>query len=566
MSAKDKNEQNAANARELEMMAETTPKTIDTGCSLPSAAETTAFSLEALDLLDSSSKYQCIVQEREVIFGGQQDPTAVRQVMMTLDETDIRNLREHLFRQLAEAVPAVGGRTLCRRKPGNKAALSDDCWELGYSCVQRLLTQHANTSTLRPAGREMLPPPGSGLEPAASSVVASLETVISRQLNLERQLQALGSKNTELETRVRYLEEESTRLREESAAKDARIAQLEIYVEEAVSHSVALATAEGTSTRQTHNPVNTGGANGTADIAAAIDIRALGAAIASSLQWNAGDSESEAENDAYCGGSRPPVKQPQCETRPLAPVRDTLTGNRERSFAEAARTGGAQTQTQSTRSDDSQRSPPGVVTGTGVQSSLIMPRTERYGPCKKFFISGFRQEVSDSDVRSLVFGVVRNLHDFHRVKYGGGAHQARSKSYMIEVDDQDADLVMDPTRWPAGLTVAVKLDEGRPRRPTFHTQASGPRTAGARWSGGRPPHTSSETEQTHGVSAEFSCTRVPGNRSFGHPEGWVTAQPQRATTGYTSQYGDWQTVSYGRKRGRRVDQQQQHSNRRAHHW
>ena len=94
-----------------------------------------------------------LIAESDCIFSGRYDPAAVCCVMTSMDESDLRELRDTLHGALSVAIPAVAGRPLCRRVTGNLSGLADDCWTLGYSATQGVLTQRANTATLKPACR-----------------------------------------------------------------------------------------------------------------------------------------------------------------------------------------------------------------------------------------------------------------------------------------------------------------------------------------------------------------------------------------------------------------------------
>ena len=118
----------------------------------------------SLDVLlpsnSSSAEKKLFFSSSNTVFSGRYDPAAVCGMLMTLEETDLRDLREQLHASLCSAVPAVAGRPLSRRVSGNTSALADDCWALGFSVSQGVLTHRADSNTLKPAGRDPLPPPG----------------------------------------------------------------------------------------------------------------------------------------------------------------------------------------------------------------------------------------------------------------------------------------------------------------------------------------------------------------------------------------------------------------------
>ena len=276
------------------------------------------------------------------IFSGRYEPTRVCGILLTLDESDLRDLREQLYAALCSAVPAVAGRPLSRRVTGNTAALAEDCWALGFSASQGVLTQRADSSALKSAGRDPLPPPGS-IRPAAavpsdnSDVLSSMETIIATQLRLEREVADLRRDKATVENRLKTVECESARLREECSARDSRIAQLVTLVEKHLARGpvsplpqqepAAMVRSEiRVSEPQSRSAENTvrQGASGlpesrsepdlAAKIAAGIDLRALGGAIATALQWRTGDSDA----DSTAISSAIPSAWPWSSPRPRA--------------------------------------------------------------------------------------------------------------------------------------------------------------------------------------------------------------------------------------------------------
>ena len=139
-------------------------------------------------------------------------------------------------------MPAVAGRPLSRRVAGNVSALAEDCWALGYSAAQGMLTQRAGSNTLKPAGREPLPPPGQirpSAPPASVSPDASapMEAIIAMQLRLERDVAEVRRGRASLEGRLKTLEIEAAQLREECAVRDSRITTLVTLVEDMLSRA-----------------------------------------------------------------------------------------------------------------------------------------------------------------------------------------------------------------------------------------------------------------------------------------------------------------------------------------
>ena len=538
-------------------MEETEPKRLyqvsDTD-SLDMLLPTSATSAEKRDILSAT----------DVIFSGRFEPARVCGIILTLDEKDLRDLREQLYAALCSAVPAVAGRPLSRRVTGNTSALADDCWALGYSASQGMLTHRADNNTLKPAGRDPLPPPGpirpaAPVPPAISDATTSLEAIIAMQLRLEREVAELRRDKASLDGRLKTMEQESNRLRAENAARDARIAELVTLVEDLLAqdtpspsqpaapaasdipgveaaepqdNSAHVIAAPGVNRAPESRPESSTLA---ADIVAGIDLRALGGAIAAALQWRVGDSDdSESElaapptdpRSGQCGpvgpsgrppavplGVRPSVTAPDCspptETEPRAPA------------GPAAR-----------------RS---VVTGAGPTSALVMctdVSPER--PKRKFLLEGFRSDASDRDVRGLVQAAVQTLHNIHPLPRHDAA--GSSKTYMIEVDADDEARIMNPSTWPAGLTVRPRPVYRRRRGRTF--RAAQPATP--------------DYNQTVLQSAGSSHYQTPGENGEWRGAAASTAAQQRrreavqhsdATTGYSQGHGEWQVATNRRRRG-----------------
>ena len=107
----------------------------------------------------TSAEKREILSAPNAVFSGRYEPANVCGILLTLEESDLRDLREQLHTELCTAVPAVAGRQLSRRVTGNTSALAEDCWALGFSASQGVLTHRADSSTLKSAGRDPLPPP-----------------------------------------------------------------------------------------------------------------------------------------------------------------------------------------------------------------------------------------------------------------------------------------------------------------------------------------------------------------------------------------------------------------------
>ena len=534
------------------MDEETEPKRVDQmqdSASLDSLLPTTATSAEKKSILSTTS----------TVFSGRYEPTMVCGILLTLEEKDLRDLREQLYAALCSAVPDVAGRPLSRRVTGNTSALADDCWALGYSASQGMLTQRADSNTLKPAGRDPLPPPGPirPSAPASSSVsdaTASMEAIIAMQLRLEREVSELRRDKAGLDGRLKIMERESDRLREENAARDSRIAELAALVEEFLGRDATLppqaaasvisvdAVTEIQDRSRTAAPdVNRApeprpeSSSLAADIVAGIDIRALGGAIANALQWCVGDSEdSESELAAPPTGprsgqrgpaspsgrapaapsnARPFVKAPDCspptETEPCAPA------------GPAAR-----------------RS---VVAGTGPASALVMsPDVSPERPKKRFLLEGFRSDASDLDVRALVQTAVQILHNFHPLPRHDAA--GTSKTYMIEVDADEEACIMSPSTWPAGLTVRPKPVYRRRRGRTF--RAAQPAT-----SDHNPTDWQSSGPSRYQISGENGEWRGAAASTVSQQRRYEAVRHSGVTTGYRQEHGEWQVATNRRRRG-----------------
>ena len=246
--------------------------------------------------LDSRGKLLKIKDSSNVIFSGRFDAASVCELLGTMAETDLRDLREHLHAALPDAIPATAGRQLARRNAGSSARLVEDCWALGYSVASGTLTTRANSTTLRPIGRsplEPLPPPSLNV----SAISNSMEGLVSAQLRLEagfssQQRDIAGLKSEMLA--LRDLRREITELRAAVVDKDARIAHLEAQVGELLSPAN---TASSRPTAEESGRSPAGSCQLASDLAGSINLRELGESIAAALRSGAGNSDSEASDD-----------------------------------------------------------------------------------------------------------------------------------------------------------------------------------------------------------------------------------------------------------------------------
>lgn len=456
--------------------------------------------------------------------------------MSSMDESDLRALRDQLHAALPAAIPAAAGRPLCRRIAGNMPGLVDDCWALGYSTAQCMLTQRANTATLRPAGRNPLPPPGPARgtplssDTCSTSVTTSLEAIISTQLRMEQEVRELRTRHAAQQAcndRLQLLELEVAGLREDCAARDARIEQLQLLVEDLLGREnlpprPAMAEpATAPSGSRENVPESAAGENQTnrnaaREIAAGLDLRALGEAIASALQWRVGESDSEPEQQPACAERRPGslrTAQPP-DHRQAAPTTSASSSSAPTGPGGLIR----------------QRN---VVTGSGPPSTLIQDASHRQESHKeKFILEGIRLDASDRDVRSLVWTVVSNLHDFQRLPSRGSAVSA-TRAFLIEIDADDAGRVLDPSSWPTGLVVRRRSgaeNTGRQgqrfRRPAAASGRSQASTArgeheNAAWQATSPRH---QPAATPNPDTARDVSTAQGRNGAGS---WESAVPRR---------------------------------------
>ena len=127
------------------MVEETEPKTVEMRKpesifpdEEPEASSQDFTSLDALLPANAASaEKREILSAPNAVFSGRYEPAKVCGILLTLEESDLRDLREQLYTELCSAVPAVAGRQLSRRVTGNTSALAEDCWALctGVLCV-----------------------------------------------------------------------------------------------------------------------------------------------------------------------------------------------------------------------------------------------------------------------------------------------------------------------------------------------------------------------------------------------------------------------------------------------
>ena len=528
----------------------------------------------SLDVLlpsnSSSAEKKLFFTSSSTVFSGRYDPAAVCGMLMTLEENDLRDLREQLHAASCSAVTAVAGRPLSRRVSGNTSALADDCWALGFSVSQGVLTQRADSNTLKPAGRDPLPPPGP-IRPSAPvstpspDATASMEAIIAMQLRLECEVSELRRSKQSLEGRLKAVECESARLREECTARDTRIAQLVTLVEELLDRDTVPAPLQaendtpGTEVSESQDRPDQTAAVPEVDsappsrpepsiaaarlsrpesslateIAAGIDLRALGGAIASALQWRVGDSDDDSESELTAPTADPlrcrrgSADPSQCAPAQLSSVRPTAAAPHSSpptGSEPAAPIGSA--------------ARPYRVTGTGASSDLVMGSVTRPAPpTRKFILEGFRLDASDRDVSDLVRSAVCNLHGFHSLPRQDGL----SKAYMIEVGADEETRVMNPSTWPAGLTVRLKSTYRQRRKRSFRaSQRTSPnRGSTVRQTAEPPRHRMPEEGGEWSRAAPSTAAERRQHEAGQHSE---------ATTGYPQEHGEWQLATNRRRR------------------
>ena len=110
--------------------------------------------------------------------------------------------------------------------------------------MQRHAKAYFWSSNSGSTGREPLPPSGPIRPPGPASsddskVMASTESIIVTQLRLEWEVAEVKRDKSNVDARLRVMESESTRLREECVTRDSRIAQLMTLVESLLARDTA---------------------------------------------------------------------------------------------------------------------------------------------------------------------------------------------------------------------------------------------------------------------------------------------------------------------------------------
>ena len=410
--------------------------------------------------LESEEKILKIKDSSHIIFSGRFDAAAVCGLLGTLEEADLRSLREHLHAALPDAIPATAGRQLARRNAGSSARLVEDCWALGYSIVNGVLTSRAHSTTLRPIGRnplEPLPPPSLNV----SAITNSMEGLVSSQLRLEgscsgqqRDIARIRAELGELRdlrdevAGLRELRESVTELRAAVSDRDARITHLEAQVAELLASAATAPTRQPISSPRNRQLAS--------EMAGLIDVKELGASIAAALRSGAGDSDSDVSDDPDWP-SLPPRVNDGARRRDLS-TPGTRAQQHQASDAPNARQWDAVAMS---------RAPSGVAAATAarqegrhrhtVMGAAPQPVVMTSAPAETvgtlpFLLEGIRPETADAHVRNLVLKVTTSLQNFQRVKRHSGARRGL-KAFRFDVDARDAAVVMSPSSWPAGLRV-----------------------------------------------------------------------------------------------------------------
>ena len=78
-----------------------------------------------MEEIDEVPRTDAILSDIQSFFSGESD--SAREQIARLNEASLRSLRDQLHSQLVEVIPAIAGRPLMKRMPGNVAKLADDC-------------------------------------------------------------------------------------------------------------------------------------------------------------------------------------------------------------------------------------------------------------------------------------------------------------------------------------------------------------------------------------------------------------------------------------------------------
>ena len=270
--------------------------------------------------LTSNEKLVKVQDSSQLVFSGRFAAATLCELLGTLEEADLRSLREHLHSALPDAIPATAGRQLARSNAGSSVRLVEDCWALGYSVVNGVLTSRANSVTLRPAGRTPLeppPPPFSNTAAITSSMdsllasylrlessfsgqqrdIANIRAEVAELRNLRKEfadLHELRDNVAELRTlreevaELHELRDNLAELRAVLVDRDARITHLEAQVAELLSLA-------GAASRRPAGPSETG--HLASEVAGQLNMQELGASIAAALR--ASDSDSDTSDDPH---------------------------------------------------------------------------------------------------------------------------------------------------------------------------------------------------------------------------------------------------------------------------
>ena len=154
-----------------------------------------------------------------------QDSAITREHIATLDEQSLRHLRDQLHSKLVDELPAIAGRPLTKRMPGNVAKLADDCWAFGASLAQEALLKEAD-SVLKAPDRRLpitVPRPSSATQTAAPAAdTANLEAVLSNMIRMDRELQQLRASDTRMKAIIAAQQIRLANLEERAAKCTAR--------------------------------------------------------------------------------------------------------------------------------------------------------------------------------------------------------------------------------------------------------------------------------------------------------------------------------------------------------
>ena len=165
-----------------------------------------------MEEIDEVPRTDTILTDIQSFFSGESD--SAREQIARLNEASLRSLRDQLHSQLVEVIPAIAGRPLMKRMPGNVAKLADDCWAFGSSLAQSVLLKEAD-NVLKPPDRRI---PASVLRSSSATRITSagnekMETILNNMVRMDREIQCL--------------QVSETKLREIIKAQQVRIASLE---------------------------------------------------------------------------------------------------------------------------------------------------------------------------------------------------------------------------------------------------------------------------------------------------------------------------------------------------